>query len=163
MNLILWRHADAEDISEKAGDAHAGDMSRALTHRGRKQARSMAEWLSVRIEPHAHIRVSPAMRAVETAQALSDNFQTVRELSPGADVSAVLAAVGWPDGLGGASDTVIVVGHQPTLGRVASLLVSGTEANWTVRKGGIWWLSNRRREDEAQVVLRAVINPDLVG
>jgi len=65
--------------------------------------------------------------------------------------------------LGGAGDTVIVVAHQPTLGRVASLLLSGTEADWAVRKGGIWWLSNRRREGEAQVVLRAVVNPDLVA
>ena len=75
----------------------------------------------------------------------------------------MLAAAGWPDGLGGASDTVIVVGHQPTLGRVASLLLSGSEANWSVRKGGVWWLSNRRREDDAQVVLRSVINPDLLN
>jgi len=94
-----------------------------------------------RVDPQAQIRVSPAVRAVETAQALSDQFQIVRELSPGADVAAVLAAVGWPDGLGGAGDTVIVVAHQPTLGRVASLLLSGTEADWAVRKGGIWWLS----------------------
>jgi phosphohistidine phosphatase len=163
MNLILWRHADAEDMPERANDIHAGDLFRSLTQRGRKQAQAMAEWLSTRIDPHAHIRVSPALRAVETAQALSDRYQIVRELSPGADVSAVLAAAGWPEGPGGTSDSVIVVGHQPTLGRVASLLLSGTEANWTVRKGGIWWLSNRRREEEAQVVLRAVINPDLVG
>lgn len=163
MNLILWRHADAEDLPERASDLQAGDMSRPLTQRGRKQAKALAEWLTARIDPHAQLRVSPAVRAIETAQALSDQFQIMRELSPGADVSAVLAAAGWPDGPEGACDTVIVVGHQPTLGRVASLLLSGAEANWAVRKGGIWWLSNRRREDEAQVVLRAVINPDLVG
>jgi len=163
MNLILWRHADAEDMPERASDLQAGDMSRPLTQRGRKQAKVMAEWVLARVDPQAQIRVSPAVRAVETAQALSDQFQIVRELSPGADVAAVLAAVGWPDGLGGAGDTVIVVAHQPTLGRVASLLLSGTEADWAVRKGGIWWLSNRRREGEAQVVLRAVVNPDLVA
>jgi phosphohistidine phosphatase len=163
MNLILWRHADAEDMPERASDLQAGDMSRPLTQRGRKQAKAMAEWVLARVDPQAQIRVSPAVRAVETAQALSDQFQIVRELSPGADVAAVLAAVGWPDGLGGAGDTVIVVAHQPTLGRVASLLLSGTEADWAVRKGGIWWLSNRRREGEAQVVLRAVVNPDLVA
>lgn len=163
MNLILWRHADAEELSERVSDSFAGDLHRPLTQRGRKQAALMAEWLAVHLDRQAQILVSPAVRALETAQALSVPFQTVRELAPGADVSAVLAASGWPDGPAGAGDTVIVVGHQPTLGRVASLLLAGAEADWTVRKGGIWWLSNRRRHEEAQVVLRAVINPDLLG
>jgi len=163
MNLILWRHADAEDMPERTSDVHVGDLARPLTLRGRKQARALAGWLAAHVDAQAHVLVSPALRALETAQALSGPLRVVRELAPGADVSAVLAAAGWPDGLGGASDTVIVVGHQPTLGRVASLLLSGSEANWSVRKGGVWWLSNRRREDDAQVVLRAVINPDLLN
>ncbi|HEX7466215.1 MAG TPA: histidine phosphatase family protein, partial [Usitatibacter sp.] len=39
MELILWRHAEAED----AGGG--GDLARSLTKRGRKQAAKMAEWL----------------------------------------------------------------------------------------------------------------------
>jgi phosphohistidine phosphatase len=31
-----------------------------------------------------------------------------------------------------------------------------------VKKAGVWWLCRRMREDEAQTVLRAVVNPDLV-
>ena len=57
---------------------------------------------------------------------------------------------------------MIVVGHQPTLGRVAAFLVSGAPADWTVKKGALWWLTNRVRNDEAQVVVHAVISPDLV-
>lgn len=162
MNLILWRHADAEDLPERSGEFHAGDLARALTTRGHKQAQASAAWLRAHIDRHARILVSPAVRAVQTAQALSLPYGIVRELAPGADVSTVLAAAGWPDGPEAPGDTVVVVGHQPTLGRVASLLLSGFEANWSVRKSGIWWLSNRRREDEAQVVLRAVMNPDLL-
>jgi phosphohistidine phosphatase len=31
-----------------------------------------------------------------------------------------------------------------------------------VRKGGLWWLSHRVRDETAEVVLRAVMNPDLL-
>jgi phosphohistidine phosphatase len=45
---------------------------------------------------------------------------------------------------------------------VAALLVSGTEASWSVKKGGLWWLSDRVRDEGAQVVVRAVVSPDLI-
>jgi len=57
---------------------------------------------------------------------------------------------------------VIVVGHQPDLGRVAAVLLAGAVAEWSVKKGGLWWLSNRERAGEAQVVVRAVLAPDLL-
>jgi phosphohistidine phosphatase len=160
MNLILWRHADAETLSEHT--VGSGDLARVLTARGHKQAQASAAWLRAHLDRHARILVSPAVRTVQTAQALETPYEIVRDLAPGADAATVLGLAGWPDGPDGPGDTVIVVGHQPTLGRVASLLLAGVEANWSVRKSGIWWLSNRRREDEAQVVLRAVVNPDLL-
>ncbi|MEO7547467.1 MAG: histidine phosphatase family protein, partial [Ramlibacter sp.] len=40
MDLILWRHAEAEDAPE-GGD----DLDRALTSRGEKQAARVAAWL----------------------------------------------------------------------------------------------------------------------
>ena len=48
------------------------------------------------------------------------------------------------------------------MGRVAAFLVSGTPADWTLKKGALWWLTNRVRNDEAQVVVRAVVSPDLL-
>ena len=90
----------------------------------------------------ARILVSPADRAQQTALALKRKFRTVDEIAPGATASAVLGAAGWPD----SRETVLVVGHQPTLGAVASFLLSGEEAWWSVRKGAVWWLSNRDRD-----------------
>ena len=55
-----------------------------------------------------------------------------------------------------------MVGHQPTLGSVASFLLAGEEAYWSVKKGAVWWLSNRDRLGNASVVLRVVIGPDFV-
>ena len=150
MDLILWRHAEAE-----AGEP---DLGRRLTARGRKQAERVGHWLDGQLPQTARILVSPADRAQETARALGRKFKTVDALAPGASVAAVLAAAGWPD----AREPVLVVGHQPTLGEIASFLLAGDEAYWSVKKGAAWWLSNRDRAGDSAVVLRAVIGPEFV-
>lgn len=148
MELILWRHADAEDGSP--------DLDRELTDKGRKQAARVADWLNPRLSPDIRILVSPAVRAVQTAQALGRHYEIVPELAPGASAEEVLAAAGWPD----ATSPVMIVGHQPTLGQVAMLLLSGQAGDLTVKKGGVWWFQGRERMGELQVVLRAVAAPD---
>lgn len=153
MDLILWRHAEAEEATAKLPDA-----KRRLTARGEKQARLMARWLHEHMPKKLRILVSPAERTQMTAHALGLPFELERKIGIGADAADLLAAAHWPD-QGGA---VLVVGHQPTLGRVAALLLGGQEADWTVKKGGLWWFSNRVREDETQTVLRATISPDLL-
>lgn len=150
MDLILWRHAEAEP-----GEP---DMGRRLTGKGQKQADRMALWLDAHLPDTCRILVSPADRAQQTAQALGRKFKTVPEIAPGAAVSAVLGAANWPE----SREPVLVVGHQPTLGMVASFLLSGEEAYWSVRKGAVWWLSNRAKEDGASVVLKAVQSPDFL-
>lgn len=150
MDLLLWRHAEAEEGTP--------DLQRELTARGEKQARLMGEWLKTHAPKKLRIIVSPAVRTQQTARALGLPFETDKRVGPDADVSGLLAAVGWPDG--GRSGAVLVVGHQPSLGQTASLLLSGEEANWTIKKGALWWFSNRVRMGETQTVLRAAIPPD---
>ncbi|VVE56166.1 SixA phosphatase family protein [Pandoraea anhela] len=158
MNLILWRHADAENLPATLALSAQADLARELTDRGRKQAEKAAQWLRARLPDDALILSSPAIRAVQTAQALTPTPRIVRDLAPGANAMALLGAIDWP----GTAQTVVLVGHQPALGQLVALLISGQEAYWTVKKGGIWWLASRRREDESQVVVRAVVNPDLI-
>jgi phosphohistidine phosphatase len=150
MDLILWRHAEAED--------GAPDLERRLTPRGHKHAARVAEWLQQRLPAKFVVLASPARRAQETAQALGIPHKTVPGLAPGASVHAILEAAGWPEH----KSAVVVVGHQPDLGRVAIHLVAGAAGDGTIKKGGLWWLSNRVREDESQVVVRAVVAPDLL-
>ncbi|HTN47938.1 MAG TPA: phosphohistidine phosphatase SixA [Burkholderiaceae bacterium] len=154
MELILWRHAEAED-----GEP---DMRRRLTARGEKQARRVAVWLDAQLPESARILVSPAVRAQQTAQALAAvsrrKLVTIDEIAPGATVRAVLDAAKWPR----ARVSVVVVGHQPELGHVASFLLAGESQEWSVKKGGVWWISSRERGGSDQVVLRAVISPDIV-
>ena len=150
MDLILWRHAEAEP-----GEP---DLGRRLTSKGLKQAERMAAWLESRLPDTTRILVSPADRTQQTALALGRKFRTVDEIGPGASATAVLAAAGWPDG----RETVLVVGHQPTLGEVAALLLSGEAASWSIKKGAVWWLTNRTRNGDSAVVLKLAIGPDLV-
>ena len=150
MDLILWRHAEAEDGQP--------DLERRLTAKGHKHAARVAEWLLQRLPAKFLLLSSPALRAQATAEALGVPVRTVDALAPGADVRAVLEAAGWPD----RKSAVVVVGHQPDLGRVAAFLISGAEGSWSVKKGGLWWLTDRAREEGAQVVVRAVVTPDFI-
>ena len=53
-----------------------------------------------------------------------------------------------------------MVGHQPTLGVVAALLLGDSSQTWAIKKGAVWWLRDRDREGGARVVLQAVQSPD---
>jgi len=150
MDLILWRHAEAV---EREG---LPDLERMLTSKGERQAQRMADWLNHRIAHSTRVLASPALRCQQTAKALGRKFRTIDSIAPEAAPEAVLAAARWPE----ASEPVLVIGHQPTLGQVAALLICGQAQPWAVRKGAVWWLRSRDREGSAQVVLHAVMGPD---
>jgi len=151
MDLILWRHAEA--VAERPD---LDDLERALTPKGERQAQRMGEWLNQRLAESTRILVSPALRCQQTVQGLGRSFKTIPALAPGQDVHALLKAARWPD----ASEPVLVVGHQPTLGFAAAVLLADLMQPWTIKKGGIWWLRSRDREGSARVVLHAVQSPD---
>jgi phosphohistidine phosphatase len=151
MELILWRHAEAEEA-----DGTIPDHKRRLTARGEKQAKQVAGWLQRHLPRKQKILVSPAERTQQTAHALELPYEIEPRVGIDASVKDMLSVTGWPD----RSGTVLVIGHQPTLGRVAALLLGGEEADWSIKKGGVWWFASRNRDGEAQTVLRAVLNPD---
>lgn len=151
MDLILWRHAEAEE-----GNSALPDHKRRLTARGEKQARQVARWLHQHLPRKRKVLVSPAERTQQTAHALELAYEIEPRLGVGASATEVLTAAGWPHHSG----AVLIIGHQPTLGRVAALLLGGVEADWSIKKGGVWWFANRVRNDETGTVLRAVLNPD---
>ena len=150
MDLLLWRHAEAEDGED--------DLKRRLTERGLKQAHAMAAWIRSHQPKDMRIIVSPAVRTQQTAEALKLPFETHRKIGPEACVSELIAASGWPHATG----PVLINGHQPSLGRLASLLLAGHEADWSIKKSALWWLSGRARRSESQTVLRAMIPVELL-
>jgi phosphohistidine phosphatase len=150
MNLILWRHAEAEDAPN--------DLARQLTAKGHRQAQRMGAWLEARLPDKYKVICSRARRSQETARALTDKFKIDATIDPGASYAAVLAAVNWPQAPG----TVVVVGHQPTLGEVASMVLAGAPADWAMKKGALFWIAYRERGEVGETVLRAVMSPDLL-
>ncbi|MES2077166.1 MAG: histidine phosphatase family protein [Pseudomonadota bacterium] len=153
MDLILWRHAEAEDAA--AGET---DLERALTVKGHKQARRMGQWLASQLPDSCKVLVSPALRTLETAEPLGRKFKIHADLAPGADPEDVLRAANWP----GAKESVLVIGHQPTLGQVAALLMTGEEMDWDIRKASAWWFAQREPGDPRSLYLKAVMSADLV-
>jgi phosphohistidine phosphatase len=151
MDLILWRHAEAED-------QHEGlvDLERALTTRGEKQAARVAAWLDRLLPEGARILCSPARRCEQTAMALGRKFKLRPELGPDADVPAILEAVQWPV----ARQPVVVVGHQPVLGEALAQLLGMQSGTCQVRKATAWWLRTRERDGHQQTVVVAVQSPD---
>ena len=155
MDLILWRHAQAAE--------GIPDALRPLTSKGIKDALLVANWLKLNMPKRTRVLASPTVRTQGTAQALDLPFETTTLLAPDANVVEHLTAAGWPEGAGGRHSATLLVGHQPALGRLAALLLSGEEADWTIKKGAVWWFTNRVREGETQTVLKAVIGPDLLN
>ena len=148
MELILWRHAEAMD--------GIPDQQRALTGKGLKQAEHMAKFLTARLPSDTRILVSPALRAQQTASALTKKFITDPAINTDAAPRDVLARAGWPSGSG----TTLLVGHQPWLGEIAAFLMTGRPDCWSVKKGSIWWFSCRERGGDNQTILRLVIAPE---
>jgi phosphohistidine phosphatase len=151
MELILWRHADAEDPGPK------GDFARELTKKGRKQAERMAAWLKPRLEGEWTVLCSPAARAVQTVTPLELDYELRPGLDPAHGAADMLHEAGWPAG-----ERVIVVGHQPTLGEVAARLMGGSRGDIAVRKGAIYWFATREREGRTETVLKAMMTPDML-
>ena len=150
MDIILWRHAEAED--------GIPDATRKLTDKGQKQAQQMAAWLATHLPQNTRILVSPATCTQQTAAALGREFETVKEVGLSTNRALLLDKAGWPD----AEGAVLIVGHQPTLGEVAAFLLTGEERAWSVKKGAVWWISKRVRQGEGQCVLRCMLAPEML-
>jgi len=141
MDLILWRHADAEDGRP--------DLERELTSKGHKQAAAVAKWLLKRLPQDFAVVSSPAVRARQTAEALGKPVQIDNLLAPGASVQVFSK-------YSRLEEAIVLVGHQPDLGEALAYLVTGRGAGWRLQKGALWWLA------EEPLIVKAVVSPDLL-
>jgi phosphohistidine phosphatase len=147
MDIILWRHAEAED--------GIPDERRKLTSKGKKQSEKMAEWLKTRLPKGTRFIVSPSMRTIQTAQAYTDDYKVDKMVGTGASAEDIIHAADWPH----MEEAVVVVGHQPTLGEVAAKLLSNRATGGiNIKKGAIWWFTRI----DGETTLKAVISPGLL-
>ncbi len=151
MDLILWRHADAED-----GDDTIADLDRVLTPRGVKQAARVASWLDRQLPEATRVLSSPARRCEQTALALGRKYKVRPELGIDGTVEQLLEVAQWPH----SKNAVLVVGHQPALGETIAHLLPLHHASCPVRKGMVWWLRTRERDGQQQTIVTAVQSPE---
>ena len=157
MDLILWRHAEAEDLPEGNPEGRS-DLDRALTPRGEKQAIRMASWLDRQLPEGTRILVSPATRCEQTALALGRKYKIRKELAPDGTSAQLLEVVQWPL----SKSPILVVGHQPILGQIISQLLGLKESDFPIKKGSIWWLRSRDKDGQSQTVVMTVQSPEIL-
>jgi phosphohistidine phosphatase len=158
-DLIIWRHAEAEDVSQTDVDLH-----RALTKRGHKAARKMAKWLRKRL-PKGHLVLSsPARRCLETADALNKDLKKSERhvieiadyLGTYSSAEAILAHIANQP----TQQSLVIVGHQPHLSTLIAKLLDMRESSCVVKKGAVWWLRQKESDGLLQTYLYAMQNPD---
>ena len=134
MILYVVRHALAEDVS--AG----GDEARHLTEEGRQRTQKAAAGMLALGLEFELILTSPLPRAAETAEIISSVYATgltprvLVELAVGiAPDDAVAALAPY-----GRNDSVMIVGHEPQLSALISILLTGDadSMHLRMRKGG---------------------------
>jgi len=157
MDLILWRHAEAEDLEEN-DDGGGSDLSRRLTHKGERQASRMAAWLDRQLPEGVRIYCSPAVRTEQTVIALGRKYKAREELGPDRSLADLLQVAQWPE----SKLSSLIVGHQPTLGQTVAHLLGLNAPDCAIRKGAVWWLRQREREGQLQTVLITVQTPELL-
>lgn len=151
MDLIVWRHAEAEEQREDLPD-----LERALTRKGEKHAAKVGAWLDRELPHGALVLCSPAVRCEQTVRGLDRKYQVRDALQPGATAQDLLKEADWPS----ARQPVVIVGHQPVLGQVVAQLLRIEGGECPIRKGSAWWLRRREQDGAERVVVWAVQSPE---
>lgn len=159
MLLYVLRHAEAEALSLSGLDA-----DRSITDAGSKRMKAVARAIAKMEPAFDSVLVSPLLRARQTAEAVmaACHFKgaprMTESLVPGSDPANLLeelAAAEWK--------SVLVVGHEPNLGRLVGRLASGRrDVELPMKKAAlaIFELHSHLGADRAE--LKALIPPRLL-
>lgn len=153
-DIILWRHAEAEDVSTSGKDA-----DRALTKRGRKDAAKMAKWLEQNLSADTVVLCSPAKRCQETAGALSALNQMQIKIEDFLSVNSSVEQMANALASKYSGKTVLLVGHQPNLGLLIVKLLGMHQSAGVVKKGSVCWVRQRTDGDEKIYYIYGVQQP----
>jgi phosphohistidine phosphatase len=153
MDLIFWRHAETTEALDGQADAE-----RRLTARGERQALRMAHWLERQLPESTKILCCPSVRAEQTVIPLGRKYKLREELSPNASIDDVLTLAQWPLN----KNSILLVTHQPLIGEIISQLMQIQLQELVVRKGSVWWLRSRFKDEKPQTMLVTVQTPELL-
>jgi phosphohistidine phosphatase len=132
--LLLMRHAKSS-----WQDSDLADHERPLNARGQRAAPWMGQWLRGRGIRLDQIVTSSAVRAADTAKAIAEELDYAGPVvvSPGlymADVARILGVISEAEP---STDALLILGHNPGISEVASLL---TGAELDMPTAGLAWI-----------------------
>ncbi len=160
MNLYIIRHAIAEE-EDPSGD----DSQRALTDKGSRKMRQIAKGLRILGVEFDAILSSPYLRAQETAEILGDVFKMKKQIA----FSDNLVPMGDPDLLIAeinekySVDSLAIIGHEPYLTTLISLLVGqGSPVDVELKKGGVCRLSADDLHHSHHATLEWLLTPGVL-
>lgn len=153
MDLLIVRHAKAEDRAATGGDA-----KRALIDEGVRKMRQAASGLRGQVPELGRVFTSPYVRAEQTARILADRYgcpvALLDALRPGSDPQAIADALSEADG------AAAVVGHEPDLGRLACWFLTGRGCGaLPLKKAGACLLRFRGDPGPGRADLRWLLTP----
>lgn len=138
MKLYILRHGDA---GERDAANYTSDAMRALTPKGIKRTRQLANALRQMEITFDQILTSPLVRAKQTAEivarslSLEKKLRLTSELAPDHGIPEVLRLL---QNVTPKSGTILLVGHEPGLSRLISQLCTGGPAlPLRLKKGGL--------------------------
>ena len=160
MKLYLVRHAIAED----RGTDHEDDSLRPLTDKGREKMQKIAQALkTLGVSPDLIVS-SPYVRASQTASILTKTFKYNEEIL----YNDLLMPMGQPDDMIGeinekySVDELMLVGHEPNLSSLISILLAGSsDISINLKKGGVCCLSVDDLHYDRKAVLEWLVTPKI--
>ncbi len=135
MIIYLIRHA----VAVERGTASYPNDDRPLTEDGKERMSKAARGIANIVDDIDAIISSPLIRAHETARIVArtlgaeDKLEICKELAPGSSLKNVLSFLTKYKGL----KSIMLVGHQPDLGYLASALLGSNESIVEFKKGAI--------------------------
>ncbi len=165
--LLLLRHGIAEERSPELPD-----RTRALTDKGRQRTRAVLERALALGLVADRMLSSPFTRARQTAEmarsvGLAPALELSETLEPGHDplpllVSALAGLAPAPIGAGAERQArlrVLLVGHEPDLGRLAARLLGANPGAIQLRKAGLALLALPAGATPGSASLRLLLSP----
>ena len=159
MKLYLVRHAIAEDIGN-----FEGDSLRPLTEKGREKMKKIALALEgLGVQPGLIVS-SPYVRASQTAVILAKDLKYKKEIA----YSDFLVPMAEPNDMIGeinekfSVDELMLVGHEPNLSSLASVLLAGnSDLSINLKKGGVCCLSVDDLHYNRKATLEWLVTPKI--
>jgi phosphohistidine phosphatase len=159
MNLYILRHGLAEELDPRR---FAKDSDRPLTTKGERKMWKIAQAIEALGVSFDLILFSPYVRARQTAEIVADalglrkRLEASETLTPAGSVKGLLASLKER----GPCEDVLLVGHEPYLSELISLLTSGkTDLPVVMKKGGLCKLSTNSLEHGRCASLEWLLTP----